>query len=111
MPGTVGGRCLRLAAVLALVAVILVLELAWRNHVWSGLERRDGQCVMVGTRVDNGNVPVVSCQRTGARLVSSVVRPSGDCQHGEEKVSVRQEMSHDTGYIGALCLRTPQPER
>ncbi len=107
MPGTVGGRCLRLVGVLALVSVVLLLELAWRSHVWTSLERRDGQCVMVGAQVDNGQVPVVSCSSSGARLVRSVVRPGGQCRHGEEKVSVRQEMSHDTGYIGALCLSNP----
>ncbi|MCI1747993.1 MAG: hypothetical protein LKI24_07780 [Acidipropionibacterium sp.] len=107
MPGTVGGRCVRLVGVMALVAALLLLEWAWRSHVWSGLERRDGQCVMVGARVDNGQVPIVPCERSGARLVTSVVRPTGSCGQGEEKVSVRQEMSHDTGYIGALCLKNP----
>lgn len=107
MPGTVGGRCLRLVGVIALVAALLALEYAWRSHAWSGLERRDGQCVMVGAQVDNGQVPVVSCAKSGARLVTSVVRPTDNCSEGEEKVSVRQEMSHDTGYIGALCLKNP----
>ncbi|WP_036924376.1 hypothetical protein [Acidipropionibacterium thoenii] len=107
MPGTVGNRCLRLLGVLVLVGVLLLLEFAWRAHVLAGLQRNDGQCVMVGSRVDNGQVPVVSCEHSGARLVTSVVGPTGNCRYGEDKVAVRHEMSHDTGYIGALCLRQP----
>lgn len=106
-PGTFGSRCLRFAGVLAIVVIVLGLELAWRSHTWTDLEKRAGQCVMVGQTVDNGRVPIVPCHDSGARRVRSVVRPDGSCGVGETLVRVRQEISHDTGYIGALCLGRP----
>ncbi len=106
-PGTIGSRCLRLAGVLAIVMIVLGLEWAWRSHSWTNLEKSSGQCVMVGERVNNGRVPVVPCHDTGARMVRSVIRLDAECDAGEQKVAVRHELSHDTGYIGALCLSNP----
>ncbi|WP_130866276.1 LppU/SCO3897 family protein [Acidipropionibacterium timonense] len=100
-------RVARIAAVVLLAVGVLALEWAWRNHTLSILESRDGKCVMVGASVDNGRVPVVSCASDGARRVAQVVAPSASCPAGAQKVKVRTELSHDTGYIGALCLTRP----
>lgn len=97
-------RCLGLALIaLALIA----LEWAWHSHTWNDLEAIDGQCVSVGDRVDDGHVPVVNCGDEGARMVVGVVKPTGTCPKGLKRVPVRRELSHETGYIGALCVRKP----
>ncbi|MDO4412739.1 hypothetical protein [Cutibacterium sp.] len=101
------GIVLRVMGLALLAAALLALEWAWRSHAWSNLKSVDGQCVMVGAQVDNGRVPRVACEEDGARYVNDVVKPGTNCPHGLTRVSVRHELSHDTGYVGALCVRNP----
>jgi len=97
-------RIVRATIALSLALAILVLEWVWRHRTYEDLEQRDGKCVVVGETVNNGRVPVVPCQEEGARTVRAVVGPNGDCPDGTERVRVRTELSHDTGYVGTLCL-------
>ena len=101
------GIVLRVTGLALLAAALLALEWAWRAHAWNALESVDGHCVMVGARVDAGRVPRVACEEDGARYVKDVVKPGTNCPQGLTRVSVRHELSHDTGYVGALCLRHP----
>ena len=101
------GIVLRVTGLALLAAALLALEWAWRPHAWNDLESVDGHCVMVGARVDDGRVPRVACEEDGARYVKDVVKPGTNCPQGLTRVSVPHAISHDTGYVGALCLRHP----
>ena len=103
----VTGIVVRAVGLALLAGILLALEWAWRTHAWNDRKGVDGRCVIVGARVDDGRVPTVGCHENGARYVKDVVKPSSQCPEGLTRVSVRHELSHDTGYVGALCVRNP----
>ena len=77
-------------------------------HLW--LREADGRAMLAFRGSDNVQqlrpAPSVMCEPAVVKpYPCAVLAPQ--CPEGLTRVSVRHELSHDTGYVGALCVRNP----